>query len=328
MLILVYVDGIMVATNNELEKKKLFEELDSAYGIKDQGLLTEYLGIEVEQTASSTTIRQSKYAREILAEFGYEQAHAVGNPMETNARLVPLEESAEADTNFEYRKAIGMLMYLTTGTRPDLAYAVGQLSRFVSKPSSKHVGTLKRVLRYLAGTVEHGITYERSRSDSTPDKITLEGFCDIWANDSESRKSTAGFVSTLAGGAISWMSRRQLIVAFSTAQAEYVAACEATMEAVAASNILQEVLPKQTVELRLGIDNETAYVLATNPTYSRRTRHIKLRWRFVREQVKKGTISLHKVHGNENPADAFTKPLDKKRLKTLMANAGIGPGAN
>ncbi|KAG3235934.1 hypothetical protein PI124_g19044 [Phytophthora idaei] len=217
MLILVYVDDIMVATNEEEGKKNLFDDLDTAYGIKDQGLLTQYLGIEMAQTDDSVTNNQSKYAREILETFGYSQAHAVGNPMETNVKLVPLGESEDADTSFEYRKAVGMLMYLATGTRPDLAFAVGQLSRFVAKPSAKHVGTLKRVLRYLAGTVGYGITYERA--NEVPSSVALEGYCDSdWANDPESRKSTTGFVFTLAGGAISWMSRRQSIVALSTAE--------------------------------------------------------------------------------------------------------------
>ncbi|KAE8899143.1 hypothetical protein PF010_g19686 [Phytophthora fragariae] len=163
MLVLVYVDDITVATNCEESKCKLFEELDKAYGLKDQGLLSEYLGIEVEQTPDTVTLRQGKYAREVLETFGYDNAHAVGNPMETNVRLVPLGDNEESDTSFEYRKAIGMLMYLAMGTRPDLAYAVGQLSRFVSKPSNKHVGALKRVLRYLAGTVAYGITYDRTQ---------------------------------------------------------------------------------------------------------------------------------------------------------------------
>jgi hypothetical protein len=126
MLVLVYVDDIIVATNNETDKCNMFKELDEAYGIKDQGLLKDYLGIEVEQTEDSVTIRQTKYAREILETFGYENDHAVGNPMETNVRLVPLDAGERSDTSFEYRKAIGMLMYLATGTRPDLAFAVGR----------------------------------------------------------------------------------------------------------------------------------------------------------------------------------------------------------
>ncbi|KAE8876126.1 hypothetical protein PF003_g39703 [Phytophthora fragariae] len=96
------------------------------------------------------------------------------------------------------------------------------------------------------------------------------------------------------------------------------------MEAVAESNILQEILPHHEVKLRIGIDNQAAHVMATNPTYSRRTRHIELRWHYVREQVQKGVIELHKVRGEFNPADTFTKPLDKKRLKDLLQMTGVG----
>ncbi|KAG3190588.1 hypothetical protein PC128_g11234 [Phytophthora cactorum] len=110
----------------------------------------------------------------------------------------------------------------------------------------------------------------------------------------------------------------------STAEAEYVAACEASMEAVAECNILQEMLPHHTIKLRIGIDNQAACVMATNPTCSRRTRHIELLWHFVREQVQKGVVELHKVKGEVNPADTFTKPLDKKRLRELLRLAGVG----
>jgi len=103
MLVLIYVDDILVATNDEEGKKELFADLDKAYGIKDQGLLTDYLGVEVEQTADRITIRQSKYAREILEQFSYENAHAVGNPKEVNAKLVPLADGEESDTSFPYR---------------------------------------------------------------------------------------------------------------------------------------------------------------------------------------------------------------------------------
>ncbi|KAG2767348.1 hypothetical protein Pcac1_g21368 [Phytophthora cactorum] len=122
--------------------------------------------------------------------------------MEINARLAPLDEKEDLDTEFPYRQAIGMLMYLATGTRPDLAFVVGQLSRFVAKPSAKHVGTLQRVLKYLAGTVNYGIMYDRAKE--RPSSIVMERYCDSdWANDPETRNSTTGFVFVLAGGAVS-----------------------------------------------------------------------------------------------------------------------------
>ena len=220
-------------------------------------------------------------------------------------------------------------MYLATSIRPDSAFVVGQLSRFVAQPHTKCIGTLKRALRYVAGTLRNGITYARQNYDMMNDNtmhILIEVYCDSdWANDPEQRKSTTGYVFTLADGAAAWMSRRQPIIALSTAEAEYVAACEASMEAMAEYNILRDILPTQCqIKLRIVIDNQAAYIMATSQTYSRRARHIELRWHYVREQVQKCVIDRHKVKGENNPADMFTKPLDKKRLLKLMRLTGVG----
>ncbi|POM74421.1 Hypothetical protein PHPALM_8623 [Phytophthora palmivora] len=295
------------------------------YYLIEQETVVYYLGIEVTQTKGNITLSQGKYTREILKRFGYEQAHPVGNPMETNMRFAPRDVSETSDTSFKYHEAIGMLMYLATSTRSDLAFPLWQLSRFVANPSTKNVGALKSVSRYVAGTQDYGITYSRLHQSNS--EVVVDGFGDSdWANDPDQRKSTTGFVFLVAGGAISWMSRRQSRIALSTAEAEYVALCEATMEAVATSNILQEILPNHAIKLRIGIDSQAAYVMATNPTYSRRKRHVELRWYFVREHVQKGIIKLHKVRGDENPADAFTKALEKKHLKRLLEFVGITNG--
>lgn len=128
------------------------------------------------------------------------------------------------------------------------------------------------MVRYLAGTTDYGITYTRSPEEAMC--VELEGYCDSdWAIDPETRKSTTRFMFTLAGDAISWMSRRETIVALSTAEAKYVAACEAAREAVAESIILQDIVMIKDVDLQLGIDNQAALVMTTNPSYNRRTRH-------------------------------------------------------
>lgn len=139
-LVLVYVDDVLCATNNENFKSKLFEDLNAAYGLMDQGELSEYLGVEVKQSSDEIFISQRKYARDILVKCGYESANKCGNPMETKARLMPSTEDDKCDSSFDYRGVLGMLMYLATCTRPDLAYSLGQLSRFVSKPTTRHVG--------------------------------------------------------------------------------------------------------------------------------------------------------------------------------------------
>lgn len=322
MIVLIYVDDILCATNIEGNKTKLFYELGQKYGIKDQGFLHTYLGIEIDQNDLGISIHQKKFTKEILEQFGYDKANGVGNPMEVNMHLVSKADIDKNVLEFDYRGALGKLMYLATSTRPDIAFVVGQLSRFTGNPDTKHVGVLKRVFRYLVSTINYGINYLRTKLPCTC--INLRGYCDSdWGGDLETRKSTTGFVFTIAGGAVSWMSRRQTMVALSTAEAEYVAACEAVMEAAGERNILQEMLQNYKINVSIGIDNQSALIMATNPTYSRRTRHVELRWHYVREQVKSGMVSLYKVKGDENPADAFTKPLDKHRLQRLNKMMGV-----
>jgi hypothetical protein len=165
---------------------------------------------------------------------------------------------------------------------------------------------------------------EKETPDIGVKNLTFEGFCDSdWGNDPDSRKSVTGYVIRLAGGAVSWASRRQTIVAQSTAEAEYVAACEAAMEGSGLRNILQELVPECEVKLTMGIDNSAAFVMVTNPTYSRRTRHIELRWHYVRDQFLKGLLMLRKVASVDNLADLFTKPLPRRPLEELCQAMGV-----
>ncbi|KAJ0391858.1 hypothetical protein P43SY_011595 [Pythium insidiosum] len=212
--------------------------------------------MEITQTEDAIYIAQSKYAREILEKFGYSDAHKSGNPMETNVKYISATCDDAKDSTFDYRGAIGMLIYLATSTRPDLAYALGQLSRFVSCPTKVHVGAVKRVLRYLVGSVDQSIRFTR-RMERPNEAVMLRGYCDSdWGGDPETRKCTGGFVFELAGGAVSWLSKRQPIIALSTAEAEYIAACEAAMEATTQYNILTEMFPTYQIKAAIGIDSQ------------------------------------------------------------------------
>ncbi|KAF1324633.1 Integrase catalytic core protein, partial [Globisporangium splendens] len=324
-LVLVYVDDLICATNSEAFKTKLFKKPDQKYGIKDLGRLHQYVGIQVEQNEGSITIHQEQYTKKILERFGFDScSNPTQIPMETTAKYTsnPKPRVGNVSAKFGYKEAIGALMYLVTCTRPDLAYAVGQLSRFVENPSEQHVGGVKKILRYLIGTKRKGITY---RDDKKIDLgIHVQGYADSdWAGDLESRKSTTGYIFTLSGGAISWASRLQTITAQSTAEAEYVAACEACMEGKALLNLLREIKPNQQCELTIGVDNQSSYIMATDPTFSRKTRHIEMKWHYVREQVESGQVRLWKVKSAENPADLFTKPLQKAKLIKFTAIIGM-----
>ncbi|OWY92462.1 LOW QUALITY PROTEIN: hypothetical protein PHMEG_00038538 [Phytophthora megakarya] len=234
----------------------------------------------VKQIVGDIVMTQLKYVAEILTKYKYADANKCGNPMETKARLVATTEEEEAEL---VSTTEVVLECLSTCTRPDLAYSLGQLSRFVSKPSSKHVGALKRVLRYLVGTTNYGIRYTRKISEATMD-LTLQQ-----SRDTEEHQ-WVGF--RLAGSAVVWMSHRQPIIALPTAEDEYVASCESSMEAMAECNILTEVLPSHKIKPKIGIDSSSAHIMASSPTYSRRRRHIELRWHYVREQVQRGALGL------------------------------------
>ncbi|POM65449.1 Integrase catalytic core protein [Phytophthora palmivora] len=187
----VFVDNILVATSNNQCKNKLFQNRNEKYDIKASSLKT------------WCPIRQNKYSRKILSKFGFDTAHSVSKPIEVNVRLAPIGDGENGDTSFPYRGAVRVPVNLVTSTRPDLAFALGQPSRFIANPSSKQVGTIKGKQRQAK-------------------EVVLDGFCDSdWANDPGQRKSTTGFVFMLAAGGVAWMSKRQSIIALSTAEAEY-----------------------------------------------------------------------------------------------------------
>ncbi|CAH0481201.1 unnamed protein product [Peronospora belbahrii] len=164
---------------------------------------------------------------------------------------------------------------------------------YVQQPAQQHTSAAKRVLGYVIGSKSLGIVSTNTPEVQYTGKLTVNGFCDSdWGNDPDTRKSVTGYVHCIAGGTISWASRRQSIVAQSTAEAEYVAASEACMEGQGLRNLLIEEFSHIDTEYRLGIDNQAAFVMSTNPTYRCRTRHIELRWHYVRDQVAEWTVEL------------------------------------
>ncbi|RAW37847.1 hypothetical protein PC110_g5886 [Phytophthora cactorum] len=216
-------------------------------------------------------------------------------------------------------------MYLVTSTRADLAFPVGYLSRFVQRPNVAHAAALKRVLRYLAATQSQGVFF-KNHGHGTVNKVVIDGYVDAdWGNCPETRKSVSGYVMKMVGGPVAWAARRQSIVAFSTAEAEYAAACEACQESQSIKNVLMEIIGECDLEFNLGVDNQAAISLATHPTYSRKTRHIERRLHFVREMAQQKDVNLWKVSGEMNPADLLTKPMGVTRLSKMKSLIGIQP---
>ena len=254
----------------------------------------------------------------ILRRFDMELCSPVLTPMEPGLRLEPLQAGVEP-FDVPYQQLIGSLMYLMLATRPDIAYAVSQLSRFSGKPSEAHWKAGKRLLRYIKGTLDYGLTYHRS---STP--TPLLGYSDAdWSNDPATSRSVGGYAFILAGGAISWSSALQPLVALSSTEAEYIALTDAAKEAVWLRTFFEEIQRQLSGPLSLLGDNQGSIALGKNPEFHKRTKHMKRRYHFVREAVDTGDVSLDFIPTQEMVADVLTKALTRELHAKHRSGLGV-----
>lgn len=232
LIIAIYVDDLILASNDLEALNNLKNLLMKNFKMKDLGELKFFLGMEIsrDRQAKKIYLSQQRYLKDILRRFGMQDCKAVVTPLEDGLKLskeLPLgtEKGEEEPVDGIYRSIIGSLMYAMIATRPDIAYAVGLLSRFMVNPGKRHLECAKRVLRYLRGTISLSLEFSGD--------LLLKGFSDAdWAGCPDERKSTSGFVFYLGNGAISWKSSRQTTVALSSTEAEYIALCTAAREGI------------------------------------------------------------------------------------------------
>jgi len=230
--------------------------------------------------------------------------------MASGVKLTKTGEGLLPESN-RYAELVGSLLSLSTTTRPDIAFAVGVLSRFMSCPEEDHMRAAKRVLRCLRGTTRLGLVYSGSE--------LLQGFVDAdWAGDIDGRRSTTGFVFTCNGGAIAWASKRQSTVAISTAEAEYVAAAMATKEALWLRKLLSA-LGGVGAAVPMGVDNQSCLALVNNLKATGRTKHVDVAYHMVRDYQARGDRAFYFLPSVEMPADGLTKPLPSPAFTAFRA---------
>ena len=211
-------------------------------------------------------------------------------------------------------------MYAMLGTRPDIAFAIMSLSQFCSNPGQPHWTGVNHLLHYLAGTVDYQLTYASDRQQS----LSLYGFCDSdWASNQDDRRSVTGYVFMLGGGAVSWQAKKQTTVALSSVEAEYMAASQATKEALWWRMLLRELGTSATSATSLLSDSQGSIALSKNPEHHARSKHIAIRHHFVREQVAAGTIELRYISTDDMAADVLTKPLSHVKHRRLLPMLGL-----
>ena len=321
LYLLIYVDDMLIIGKEIKDINDLKIALNSEFEMKDLGPAKRILGIDIyrDRKRGILSLSQADYIQKVLKTFGMLESKQVSTPIPSHYKLKSVKGSI-SNTELEYMKkvpycnAVGSLMYAMIATRPDIAYGVGLVSRFMSLPSKEHWQAVKWLLRYLKGSGKLGLFYSKPRNN----QIELKGYCDAdFAADLDRRRSLSGYVFTIGENVISWKSSLQHIVALSTTEAEYVALTEAMKEAIWLKGIINE-LKIECCSVRLYCDSQSAIHLSKNSMFHERTKHIDVRLHFVRDIISKEIIKVEKISTLINPADILTKAVPVGKFEEAL----------
>ncbi|GJY25467.1 hypothetical protein Tco_0400193 [Tanacetum coccineum] len=272
-------------------------------------------GLQIHQSPKGIFINQAKYALEILKKHNMDNCHSIGTPLATKPKL-DVDLSGEPVDQSDYRSKIGSLMYLTS-SRPDLVQAVCYCARYQARPTQKHLKEVKRIFKYLKGTINMGLWYPKDSG------FELTAFSDAdHAGCIDTRKSTSGGIQFLGDKLVSWMSKKQNCTAMSSAEAEYVALSASCAQVMWMRTQLQDYGFNYN-KIPLYCDSQSAIAISCNPVQHSRTKHIHTRYHFIKEQVENGIIELYFVRTEYQLADMFTKALPEDRFKYLVRRIGM-----
>lgn len=314
MFLALYVDdGLLAATNVSLIKVFL-SELRKHFKITETHKVSSFLGVCISKLPDgSIFISQEKYIEKILENFNMSNANAVSTPIDTGWEST---NSSEIKYKIPYREAVGNLMYLQTISRPDISFAINVASRAIESPKEIHWSLIKRIMRYLKGTADVGLLY--CKRDS------FEAYSDAdYAGDRKTRKSTSGILCKNASAAITWQSKLQSCISLSTTESEYVSAASAVKEMIWLKRLLTACDSCQKDEFCLYVDNMSAIKLIKNPEFHQKTKHIDVKFHFVRDMYEKRVIDVKYIRSDEQIADIFTKALPKQRFLDLRCKLGL-----
>src|ERR1700678_740132 len=325
IIVLVHVDDCSIVGKSKALIKRFKVEIAKFVDITDMGELHWILGIEVRRIREERKLllSQKSYIDSILRCYGFEDLKPISTPMDPNIRLTSAQspsttEEIAAMRNVPYHQAVGSLMYATLGTRPDICFAVQTVSRFNSKPGLAHWEAVKRIFRYLKGTKDLWLGYGGVTKE-------LVGYADADGSMAEDRKAISGYAFMVNGGAVSWSAKRQQIISLSTTESEYIAATYAAKEALWLRQIILQLFAITLDATTLLSDNQSAIALTKEHQYHARTKHIDVRFHFIRWIVEEGKVRLIYCPTEEMVADILTKALVSTKVKHFASELGLVP---
>ncbi|GKA02542.1 retrovirus-related pol polyprotein from transposon TNT 1-94 [Tanacetum coccineum] len=315
LLVQIYVDDIIFAASTP-ELCDLFAKIMcSKFKMSMMGKISFFLGLQISQSPRGIFINQSKYALESLKKYGYESCDPVDTPMVEKSKLDEDKEGKAVDPS-HYRGMIGTLLYLTA-SRPDLQFAICMCARYQARPTEKHLNAVKRIFRYLKGTVHRGLWYPKDSS------FALTAFADAdHAGCQDTRRSTSGSIQLLGDRLVSWSSKRQKSAAISSTEAEYIALSGCCAQVLWMRSQLTD-YGFGFNKIPMYCDNKSAIALCCNNVQHSRSKHIDIRFHFIKEHVENGVIELYFVNTEYQLADIFTKALGRERIEFLINKLGM-----
>ena len=315
---LVYVDDILLMSSHQHLIDNVKTQLKSEFKIKELGKPTQFLGVRIHESEQGKgyMLRQEHYVDEVLEKFNMTQA----KPMSTPAVPVTKRKSLERQSDLPYMELGGCLMYIAMRTRPDISFAVGQLSRKMSNYDETDWIAAKRVLRYLKGTKAYSLVLGAGISHDEP---TLRAYSDAdYAGDVMDRKSTTGYVVYLGDALIGWASRKQSLVTLSTTQAETVALSQTAQQVVWLREVLNELNMGCNKPTTIYCDNQAALLWAESNEH-RKSKMLEVRYHYTREKVSAGVVHIQYLPTADMTADLFTKPLSTLKFEKHVRSLGL-----
>ena len=314
--LLIWVDDLIIAASSDALLCETKQMLNAKFHMKDLGKLSYFLGIDFDQSNDVVTMNQSRYISKMLERF---------DMSDCKPRSTPSEQKLECNDDHEieidprmYREVVGSLIYAMTCTRPDICWIVTKLSQYLSKPSNVHWVAAKHVLRYLKGTQDYKLCYRKCEGN-----LSLIGYSDAdWASSLDDRRSTTGYCFSLTecGPLISWKSRKQPTVALSTCEAEYIALAATIQEGLYLIQLLNEMDKGcQYGFAKIFEDNQGTIALSKNPVNRQRSKHIDIRYHFIRTELNNGRVVVVYCPTEDMIADIMTKPATKFKLNKFKA---------
>ena len=340
IILTIVVDDILFASNEQTTLNEFKHYIATQFDVKLYGNITSFIRWEVKRNSEGIKVTQTQYAKRLLARFGMTNCNIVSTPLGVNCDLRPIQDSEEAlnkASHHIYRSIVGGLAYIATCTRPDLSFSVSALARHMHMPTERHLRDAKRVLRYLAGTIDMGLFYP-----SHPITIgqgaaisSLHAAVDAdWGGDPVTRRSTTGFLIAINGAPIYWRSKRQTLVTLSSGEAEYVALSTCARELSWLRKLFFEVVHQTRWDDAVSfepsvveVDSSAAIFMAQRSDSTMRTKHIELKYHHVKELLERGIIQIRKVNTAEQVADALTKVSTRNTLSYLVDSCKLSRNA-